>query len=490
MLITKFIARSNEVNPLRSDIIASVLYINVLYHPIHHGVTLRVSMPIKTLLTALLLITGCGFIASQLSAELDTIKALCLLWIVAVLWLSEVFHVTITALCIPVLGTLLGITDLPTALDNFSHPIIFVFLGGFALAAALRAQQLDRYLAEQIVKLANGRMDRAALLLCFATAALSMWISNTATIVVALPLMLGLTQQLSHLEHPRATQTFCLLGIAYSANLGGITTLVGSAPNGIAAASIHFSFIEWLSIGGPLFLLLWPLVIALLWWHFKPQLNTTVVMNDHDHAFEWTPKRILLLCIFCAAVMGWLFSQPLGGLLGIDKRMNAWVALSALLLLVMTRVVSWKEIERTTDWGVLLLFGGGLALSGLLKSSGGSQFLGNALADSMQWLPPIGIVCLLVGFVVVLTELTSNTATTALLVPIFVALPESLISDVHAALAVGISASCAFMLPVATPPNAVVHATGMITQKDMMSVGGKLNLLCLIIISAVLWVLF
>lgn len=399
--------------------------------------------------------------------------ALMLLWVIAVLWLTEAFHITVTALLVPVLAVTFGLLDVTAALENFAHPVIFLFLGGFALAAAMHVQGLDRMLARNILQVTGGRLDRGIILLAAATGLLSMWISNTAVTAVMLPLILGLLSQREDLDE--RTRAFSLLAIAYSANIGGIGTIIGSPPNAIVAAELGLTFTQWLRYGMPVALVLWPVMLVVLFRVLKPDFRGSLVAIETED-FRWTGHRRLLLAIFALAVAGWLFGAPLSELLGISGSMDTWVALLVIVLLAATRVASWKQIEHSAEWGVLLLFGGGLTLSAVLQTTGASVFLGQGVAGLIAGWPMILVLMGLIAFVKALTEITSNTATTALLVPVFVALPAGIIEPRLAALAIGISASCAFMLPVATPPNALVHGTGQVPQKSMIKAGLVLNL--------------
>jgi solute carrier family 13 (sodium-dependent dicarboxylate transporter), member 2/3/5 len=437
----------------------------------------------KLLAVAGILAGGVLAISFGIDAEPQVIKALCLLWVIAVLWLTESLHTTITALLVPVLAVMLGLLDVADALKQFSNPIIFLFLGGFALAAAMHVQQLDKYLAHQILRLTAGRLNYAIILLCFATMVLSMWISNTATVAVMLPLVLGMLSQRDDLQY--GSVAFALLGIAYSANVGGIGTIVGSPPNAIVAAELGMTFRDWLVIGMPVAFLLWPLTLFILAKLLKPDFTGHVV-DIKDLDFHWSTERKRLIIIFLITVIGWLFSKPLGKLLAIKSDMDSWVALLAIVMLTASQVVNWKSIEKSTDWGVLLLFGGGLTLSSVLKTTGSSAYMGDVMSSFAGNFATVVVVLIIVAFVVFLTELTSNTATTALLVPIFITLPVTLVSHEQAALAVGISASCAFMLPVATPPNAIVHGTGMLQQHTMMRVGFYLNIMCIALLTTLL----
>ncbi|MDX1266085.1 MAG: DASS family sodium-coupled anion symporter [Oceanisphaera sp.] len=404
-------------------------------------------------------------------------KGLSLLIFIAVLWLTEALHITITALLVPLLATLLGVLGTQEALGNFSNSIIFLFLGGFALAAAMHSQQLDRLIASRILRLAKGQLGTAVFLLFGTAAFLSMWISNTATTVMMLPLALGLLSCLDG-ERYRSTYIFVLLGVAYSASIGGIATLVGSPPNAIAAAQVGLSFSEWMALGLPITLLLLPVAILVLYLLFRPRLAERIVLNE-EH-ISWTGKRKMTLAIFCLTVLLWIFSSPVSKALGGLSSFDTIVALLAIALIGITRVAEWKHIEQHTDWGVLLLFGGGLTLSHVLKATGTSEFLAHHLADMLGHASPFVILLVITAFVVFLTELASNTASAALLIPVFVAVAEGLgLTPVMVASVIAVSASCAFMLPVATPPNAIVFGSGYIRQKDMMKAGFVLNLVCI-----------
>lgn len=441
----------------------------------------------KKPVTAALVILGLVAIRFGLAADGQVVNALSLLWVIAVLWLTETLHITITALLVPIIAVASGLLDMSEAMKNFAHPIIFLFLGGFALAIAMHAQGLDKWLADAILKRTKGRLDHAVILLAATTALLSMWISNTAVTAVMLPLIIGLLSEKEDL--PASSQAYGLLAIAYSANIGGIGTIIGTAPNALVAAELNITFVEWLYFGVPIVLALWPLMMAVLWWVLKPDFLDNQVQVDHSD-FAWTPERKLLIGIFAITVLGWLFGQPLAAWFGIDSGFDTWVALAAMVMIGASRVTTWQRIEKSSDWGVLLLFGGGLTLSEVLKASGASTYLGLSLADMIGGWGALLILAALVAFVVFLTEVTSNTATTALLVPVFIALPAGIIAPESAALAIGIASSCAFMLPVATPPNALVHGTGRVSQQRMMHAGVYLNLMCIGVLTVLLSLFF
>ncbi|GEM75558.1 SLC13 family permease [Vibrio sagamiensis] len=422
---------------------------------------------------------------NTLPFEPKVVNGLSILIFVAILWLTEAIHVSVTALLIPVLAVLFGVFDTPTALSNFSNPIIFLFLGGFSLAAALHKQKLDQAIANKVLVLARGRMSVAVFLLFGVTAGLSMWISNTATTAMMLPLVLGIMSKLdTHKDHK--TFLFVLLGIAYSASIGGIATLVGSPPNAIAASKVGLDFIGWMELGLPISLILMPITMLILYSMTKPDLSHQFEL-DHK-PITWTNGKVITLAIFALTVLFWVFSKPINAMIGNFAKFDTIVAIGAILLLAISRSVEWKDIEKTTDWGVLILFGGGICLSNVLKATGTSVFLANGLAEFLQQAGVFITILSVVTFVVFLTEFASNTASAALLVPLFAAIAEALgLSPVILSVLIGVAASCAFMLPVATPPNALVFGTGHIKQQEMMRIGMVLNIACIITLSLFSW---
>lgn len=415
------------------------------------------------------------------SCDQQTAQGLALLFFIGSLWISETLPITITALLVPLLAVSLNLLDVKQALASFAHPIIFLFLGGFALAAALHKHGIDRAIASYVLHLTGGRVIYACLALFVLTAFISMWISNTATTAMMLPLALGILSRFDIKTNP-SIYFFTLLGIAYSANIGGIGTLVGSPPNAIAAAEIGLSFADWIKIGMPMVFILLPAMIALLFLLLKPQADQKFELESHQ--FSLTPGRYAVIVVFLLTVILWLFSQQFSALLGIDKNFDSMVAILAVTLLGGLRLVSWKDIEKTTDWGVLLLFGGGITLSTILKGSGASTFLAEEISLLLSNTHLFVFLALICAFIVFLTEMASNTASTALMVPIFISIASELgFPHEPLAIAIAISASCAFMLPVATPPNAIVFGTGYVPQQKMMKIGFFLNLLCVVLIS-------
>ena len=442
----------------------------------------------KSLLTVVAAALISWVVYSVLPYDIPANKGLAILLFVAILWFTEALHITVTALIVPVLAAVSGVPGMGTkqALAGFADPIIYIFFGGFALATALPVQKLDRKIALWLISLSRGNMLVSVLALFAVTAFLSMWISNTATTAMMLPLAMGM---MSHLdpEKDRKTFVFVLLGIAYASSVGGLGSLVGSPPNAIAAKALGLDFRGWMNYGLPMMLALMPLVLFSMYVVLRPDFSRKVDIGDSE-PIPWNLPRLLTLLVFIVTAIAWILGAQIKSTFGIDSP-DTVVALAAAVTVVVLGLVTWRDVAANTDWGVLLLFGGGIALSSLLDKSGASLALGQALASQFVTTHPFIVILAVAAFIIMLTEFTSNTASAALLVPVFASIATQLNLPKEAlVMVIGIGASCAFMLPVATPPNAIVFGTGLIKQREMMQVGMLLNVLCIILVT--LWAYF
>lgn len=442
----------------------------------------------KSLLTVVAAAVISWVVYSVLPYDIPANKGLAILLFVAILWFTEALHITVTALIVPVLAAVSGVPGMGTkqALAGFADPIIYIFFGGFALATALHVQKLDRKIALWLISLSRGNMLVSVLALFAVTAFLSMWISNTATTAMMLPLAMGM---MSHLdpEKDRKTFVFVLLGIAYASSVGGLGSLVGSPPNAIAAKALGLDFRGWMNYGLPMMLALMPLVLFSMYVLLRPDFSRKVDIGDSE-PIPWNLPRLLTLLVFIITAIAWILGAQIKTTFGIDSP-DTVVALAAAVTVVVLGLVTWRDVAANTDWGVLLLFGGGIALSSLLDKSGASLALGQALASQFVTTHPFIVILAVAAFIIMLTEFTSNTASAALLVPVFASIATQLNLPKEAlVMVIGIGASCAFMLPVATPPNAIVFGTGLIKQREMMQVGMLLNVLCIILVT--LWAYF
>ncbi len=409
-------------------------------------------------------------------------RGLALLIFIGILWLTEAFNITVTSLMVPILA--IGLNVLPTkaAFAPFSEPIIFMFFGGFVLAAVMNIQKLDLWIANHIIRLARGNLKLTVLYLFATTAGLSLFINNTAVAAMMLPLTLGILKKVD-LKTNRALYVFVLLGVAFSASIGGIGTLTGSAPNAILASQLKITFSEWLFYGIPVAILLMIGMVFSLLVVLRPNFNVPFEISLEE--IPLTSKRKITLAVFVIAAFflvfgSWLepfirsvleLSQPI-------KNFDAVVAMTAVIILCITHTATWSEIQDRTEWGVLMLFGGGLVLGIVLKETGASKILADTIVNYIGVQHWLVMTLVLTAFIVFLTEFTSNTATAALMTPIFISVAEGLgLPPVSLAAIVACSASCAFMLPIATPPNAIVFSTGYIKQSEMVKVGFILNII-------------
>ena len=416
-------------------------------------------------------------------------RGLALLIFIGILWLTEAFNITVTSLMVPVVAIGLGLINTQKALAPFSTPIIYMFFGGFVVAAVLQIQNLDKIIANYIIRLAKGNLKLSITYLFTATTFLSMWINNTAVAAMMLPLTMGMLKGINAEKNHRL-YAFVLLGMAFSASIGGIGTLVGSAPNAILASQIQVTFTEWLGYGFPVMVLLVPSMIFSLWVILRPDFS--VDFNPSLEKVSFNRKNIITLIIFIGMAIMLLFSSLLNpwisAFLELPKKIENFdtvIALCVVIFICISGVATWKEIQERVEWGVLVLFGGGLTLSIVMKDSGASKIMADSIVQFVQT-KPIWVLCFVItAFIIFLTEFTSNTASAALIMPIVISVAQSMnLPPIALAAIIACGASCAFMLPIATPPNAIVFATGNVKQLDMAKVGLILNLFCIAIIGS------
>jgi len=424
-------------------------------------------------------------------------------FLIALWWIFEVTDIAVTALLPIVLFPLAGALTLSETTAAYGHKYIFLYMGGFFIAIAIEKWNLHKRIALNIIALVGTSISRIVLGFMLATAFMSMWISNTATSVMMLPIGLAIVKQLK--DHPDTEENeneifgkMLMLSIAYSASIGGIATLFGTPPNLVFAGiikelyDVEISFVQWLSIGLPISLTL----LAIAWIYM-----TRVAFKLKIQEFPGGRKEILRLksdlgpmkrgevivaVVFALTALMLILRQWLQNYLpNLDDTIIAMVAGLVLCILPSSEregnILNWKEAVKM-PWGVLILFGGGMALAAGFSQTGLAEWIGSKfiLLDN---LPIIALILVLTICVNFLTEITSNLATTAMLLPILAPIAQSL--DVHPFLlmiSATIAASCAFMLPVATPPNAVVFGSGLLTIPDMTKTGFRLNIISILLI--------
>ena len=413
--------------------------------------------------------------------------ALAVLIAAALLWMTEAIPLSLTALLIPVMAIMLGLLPSDDAFSQFANPVIFLFMGGFVLAGALTLHSLDQIIATKLIALARGNFYRSAIFLMLSTSLLACWISNTSSTAMMIPLALGLLG-MSTVKQMQNESRFLLLGIAYSANIGGVITMIATPPNAIGAAIVGLSFSEWLLYGLPIFLITFPIMVLVLTMYFKPDRKMKVgaiIIKDVK-----SPHRKSLLAIFFLTVILWMSESLLAPLLNIASGYNSLVGIGAIVLLYLFQIMPWKEILKSIRWEILLLFGGGLTLGLLVDKSGLGIILVTQIMKVYNVVPLIVFIWLVVILSIAMTEFMSNTASAALILPLLYTLAvQSNINPIIIVLPATIAASYGFMLPVGTPPNAMAYSTGVIPQKEMMKVGLILNLTFSIILTLFFYLL-
>lgn len=428
-------------------------------------------------------------------------------------WSSEALPVPVTSLLPIVMFPFLGVSSIGAATAPYAAPTIFLLLGGFIMATGISRWNLHRRIALSIlVKVGN---NPTALISGFmaVTAMISMWISNTASSLMMLPIALSLASEIVKERNEKTTGfMLCLvLGVAYGANIGGFGTPIATPPNLLVIAfmkenyGIDISFLSWMLIGVPCVLIMLPIAIFVLTkWAYPFDLSKNSLASEHlqQELDEMGPmsvpeKRMSMVFAFVASC--WVFRTPVqSNLEMLPWLSDALIAVGGAMLMFMVpsgsgdkktpTLLNWKTAEKL-PWGVLLLFGGGLSLASAVSSSGLAVWVGNELA-AIGVLDLIFIIFILVTLVVFLTELTSNTATAATLLPIMGALAvASGIDPMILFVPLAISASCAFMLPVATGPNAVVFSSGEVTIPQMAGAGFRLNLFAIFAITGTSYLL-
>jgi sodium-dependent dicarboxylate transporter 2/3/5 len=429
--------------------------------------------------------------------------------LMAVWWMTEAIPLPATALLPIILFPLLGVMNVGAATAPYAHELIFLFLGGFLIAAAMQRWDLHRRIALSVVDAVGVQPRRLVLGFMLATAFLSMWISNTATVVMMLPIGAAILALLEN--RGRALGTALMLGIAYAASIGGTATLIGTPPNAIFAAAAsqmldrQIGFLDWMIIGVPLASVMlaisWILLVRVL--HPLPAgasdpTAEAVVRSARGALGPMSRGETVVATVFACAAAGWLLREPkaLGGIVipGISTYFpmvsDSVIAISAALVLFAIPV-SLRERTFALDWdsavdipwGVLLLFGGGLSLARGFDETGLAAWIGLQVA-TLDALPFLLLLALIIALFVFLTELTSNTATATMGMPIMVGVASGVGAEpIGLMAAVALASSMAFMLPVATPPNAIVFGSGRVSIRDMAGAGLWLNLVAIVLIT-------
>lgn len=448
----------------------------------------------------LILLNLPGTLVSEAGDKVLAVGAWMIVW-----WISEAVSISVTALLPLLIFPLLGVMDLEDVGANYGSPIIFLFFGGFVLALALEKVNLHRRIALNIIQQTGTGPERVILGFMIATGALSMWISNTASTVLMLPIALSVIRLLARDEdgftaRDRNFALSVMLGIAFSANAGGIATVIGTPPNSVLIGlleneyDIEISFLKWMTLGLPVSVLL----IAVSYWVLVKWMfpckdlqfgaSKDVIRTELQKLGPASGREKMVLVIFGITVFLWIFRTLINKFVpGLGLSDTGISMLGALALFVVPYnfkkgdfILEWRDTSRLA-WGILMLFGGGLALARGMSSSGLVDLVSGAIANS-----EIGVLLtatLLIALMLFMTELMSNVALVAVLAPVVAGIAMGLnIPLLHLLIPVTIASSCAFMLPMATPPNAIVFASGYIKVHQMARVGLVLNLISVVLL--------
>ena len=433
---------------------------------------------------------GVGLNASGQPSEVTwtaSVTLLCAIW-----WITEALPMSVTALVPFAIFPLVGVLTPAQVGQAYGSPLILLYLGGFMLSTAMEKSGAHRRLALGMVNLFGGGGGRGVVFgFMSAAALLSMWISNTATSLMLLPIALATLENVKEMR----LKIGLLLGICYGCNVGGIGTPIGTPPNLIFMqvytenTGIELSFLDWMGWGFPVLILFLPIIG--LW---VTRGFSGIPRIELPEVGMWRSEEKRTLVVFGFTALAWMSRKdPFGGWsawLDLTQANDASVALIAVICMFLIpsgnggRLLDWETAAKI-PWGILILFAGGICIASAFVSSGISLIIGEALAG-LSGLHPLLLIAALCVSVTFLTEITSNTATTALLMPILAAAAIGADMDPRLLMVpAAMSASCAFMLPVATGPNAVIFSSGKIPIRTMVREGFALNLFGAVIITAI-----
>ena len=446
-------------------------------------------------------------------AEGLSFEAKCILastaWM-AIWWVTECVPISVTALLPIVLFPLTGGMDLATTTAAYGHKLVFLFVGGFLIALAIEKWHLHKRLALNIIRFTGSNKSRVILGFMLATAFLSMWISNTATSIMILPVGLAIISQLK--DDPKTVENenevfgkSLMIAIAYSASIGGMATLIGTPPNMVLAGVVEESYgiklnmFDWMKFGVPLssFLLFvcW-LYLTKIAFKFKNEefsAGKEEILRQINKLGRFSNEEIKVLIVFTLTALGWIFRGSIETIFPMIDDTIIAIFFAVTLFIIPTKnqktnttLLVWNDTVKL-PWGILILFGGGMAIASAFGKSGLALWIADLLTN-LNDVSLFLIILIIVTSINLLTEVTSNMATTAMLLPVLVTI--ALAIDVHPyflLVAATLAASCAFMLPISTPPNAVVFGSGFLKIEDMFKKGVWMNLISIITITLVVY---
>ncbi|WAJ30412.1 SLC13 family permease [Antarcticirhabdus aurantiaca] len=416
-------------------------------------------------------------------------------------WITEAIPLPVTALLPVALFPTFGINTVREAAAPFADPVIFLFMGGFLLALAMERWNLHRRVALNILRRTGSRQHNIIGGFMLATALCGMWVSNAATAVMIFPVAMSVAKLIEERGGSSQFPMALMLAVAYAASIGGVTTLIGTPPNAILAGTLNraygydIGFAQWMIMGVPIAAVMltgtWLILTRLAIRLDRGEIEgaDALFRTQLDELGGWTRAEIRVAAIFALTAAAWALRTTITPY--VPGLSDASISIFAALALFLTpsggpnggALIDWDTAKRL-PWNILLLFGGGLSLAGAMASTGLDAWIGDQIGGYASGLPTIGIVLLITLVVLVMTEFTSNTATAAAFVPLFAVLAIGIGENpLLLAFPATLAASMTFMLPVATPPNALVFSSGYFTIGQMAAKGIWVNVLALVVIT-------
>lgn len=438
------------------------------------------------------------------AGDSDIGKVLALATLMIVWWITEAAPIPVTALLPLVLLPYLGIFTVGESTAPYASPIIFLFMGGFMIALGLEKHNLHQRIALNLIRITGTSGNGVILGFMMATALLSMWISNTATAVMMLPIASSVVKLLLNNDMSKGDKRFALglmLSIAYAANIGGTMTLIGTPPNVVMTGYLvelvnyDMAFSTWFAIGLPAGITIltatYFLITRVLFVSGIKEIEGSdqLIKEKLASLGRFSKEEKLVTFVFVLTAVCWVFKPSINSVIGYAFLSDATTAMAGGILMFIMPVnlantkflMKWEDTQRL-PWGILILFGGGMTLAKGMEKSGIIEVIGEYVAQNSE-LSLLSLIAIVTTIVLFMTELMSNVALVTIFIPVIIGVANGLgIDPLYLVIPATIASSCAFMMPISTPPNAIVFASGHIKIKDMMRAGVLLNIISIVIL--------
>ncbi len=424
-------------------------------------------------------------------------SSLALFLCIALLWAMESINIVVTALLIPVLAVALGLVKNSNPFISFSNPIIYLLLSGLIIAQTFRKHSLDKMIALKVLALSNGRIKLLLLYTMLITAFFGMWMSNTATIALLVPVIITISGEISSSTKKNYT-SMLLLAAGFSSSIGGLATILGGNPNAISAAFLRdrypFSFFDWSRVGIPVsvFLFITAYIVFLKLYSLGDEKIKISKIKKESLKFTFNREQKKIILIFLPTVFFWLLGGKISTYLHLplDFYRTEVIGLVAAILLFALRVLNWEDVRRI-PWEIFLLVGGGLTLGQILINTGTADFLALSLFPVISPLPTFMIILFIVFLSIALANFVNNSSTTIILTPVLLSLSamigiNSSLLVMSAAMATAVSS----LTPISMPSFSIIYGTGEVRREEMIRTGTYIAVSCGIVLSVVIYIFY